>query len=97
MARHEFRALDRIRVSVHGENAYRMFAPAAAQGIRLRQISSNPEGYSATLLGRDWPRLENLAGKSFAWNKRQAFEQAKSYIRTKYPEPFYWAGFVMLD
>lgn len=40
---------------------------------------------------------ENLAGKSFAWNKRQAFEQAKSYIRTKYPEPFYWAGFVMLD
>lgn len=63
MARHEFRALDRIRVSVHGENAYRMFAPAAAQGIRLRQISSNPEGYSATLLGRDWPRLENLAGK----------------------------------
>lgn len=40
---------------------------------------------------------ENLADKSFAWNKRHAFEQAKSYIRTKYPEPFYWAGFVMLD
>lgn len=40
---------------------------------------------------------ENLAGKSFVWNKRHAFEQAKSYIRTKYPDPFYWAGFVMLD
>lgn len=63
MVRHDFRALDRIRVSVHGENAYRMFAPAAAQGIRLRQISSNAEGYCATLLGRDWPRFEDLAGK----------------------------------
>lgn len=40
---------------------------------------------------------ENLADKSIAWDKRQAFEQAKLYIRTKYPDPFYWAGFVMLD
>lgn len=40
---------------------------------------------------------ENLADKSFAWDKRKAFEQAKSYIRAKYSEPFYWAGFVMLD
>lgn len=40
---------------------------------------------------------ETLADKSFAWDKRKAFEQAKSYIRAKYSEPFYWAGFVMLD
>lgn len=63
MAQHEFRALDRIRVSVHGENAYRIFSPAADAGIRLRQISGNSEEYSVTLLGRDWPHLEALAGK----------------------------------
>ena len=63
MAQHEFRALDRIRVSVHGENAYRIFSPAADVGIRLRQISGNSEEYSVTLLGRDWPHLEALAGK----------------------------------
>jgi len=31
------------------------------------------------------------------WNKRKAFEDAKAAIRERYPEPFYWAGFVMLD
>lgn len=31
------------------------------------------------------------------WDKRAAFEKAKKTIRKKYPEPFYWAGFVMLD
>ncbi len=32
------------------------------------------------------------------WNKRAAFEKAKSDIRKKYPkDPFYWACFVMLD
>lgn len=61
MAQREFRALDHIRVSVHGENAHRLFAPAAAAGIRLRQIVSNSDGYTVTLLGRDWPRLESLA------------------------------------
>lgn len=63
MARHEFRALDRIRVSVCGKNAYRIFAPAAAAGIRLQKITSDPEQYSATILGKDWPRLESLAYK----------------------------------
>lgn len=32
------------------------------------------------------------------WDKRDAFEKAKSEIRDKYPDmPSYWAGFVMLD
>lgn len=31
------------------------------------------------------------------WNKHKAFEQAMSYIRTKYPDPYHWAAFVMLD
>lgn len=31
------------------------------------------------------------------WNKHNAFEEAKKAIRKKYPEAFYWAGFVMLD
>lgn len=31
------------------------------------------------------------------WDKRKAFEDAKRLIRQTYPEPFYWAGFIMLD
>ncbi|MBQ8852952.1 MAG: CHAT domain-containing protein [Alistipes sp.] len=31
------------------------------------------------------------------WDKHKAFEQTKSYIRTQYPDPFYWAAFMMLD
>lgn len=30
-------------------------------------------------------------------NKRSAFEKARSEIRSRYPEPFYWAGFIMID
>lgn len=40
---------------------------------------------------------ENLAKKNNNWNKRKAFDTAKSYIRSKYEDPYYWAGFVMLD
>ena len=40
---------------------------------------------------------ECLADKTNAWNKRKAFEQAKQIIRNKYPDPFHWAAFVMLD
>ena len=40
---------------------------------------------------------EQLASIQCQWNKRQAFENAKSIIREKYPDPFYWAAFVMLD
>ena len=40
---------------------------------------------------------EYLLDKDNCWNKRAAFEKAKSAIREKYHEPFYWAGFVMLD
>lgn len=31
------------------------------------------------------------------WRKREAFNEAKRMIREKYPEPYYWAGFVILD
>ncbi len=34
-----------------------------------------------------------LSGKS----KREAFNLAQAAVRAKYPEPYYWAGFVMLD
>ena len=42
---------------------------------------------------------ENLMDPDYKGNKRQAFDAAKSYIRTntKYKQPYYWAGFVMLD
>lgn len=40
---------------------------------------------------------ERLASKQCRWNKRKAFERAKSVIRDKYPDPFHWAAFVMLD
>lgn len=38
---------------------------------------------------------EKLANNN--WSKRQAFNEAKTYIRSKYADPYYWAGFVMLD
>lgn len=40
---------------------------------------------------------ERLTDKKNAWNKRKAFEKAKEIIRKKYPDPFHWAAFVMLD
>ena len=38
---------------------------------------------------------ENLAHGD--WSKRKAFNDAKTFIRSKYADPYYWAGFVMLD
>lgn len=38
---------------------------------------------------------ENLVRNG--WKKWEAFNYAKSYIRSKYAEPYYWAGLVMLD
>jgi hypothetical protein len=40
---------------------------------------------------------ECLIDKNNRWNKRKAFEEAKTFIRNKYSEPYYWAGFIMLD
>lgn len=40
---------------------------------------------------------EQLTSQKCQWNKRKAFEQARSIIRDQYPEPFLWAAFVMLD
>lgn len=34
---------------------------------------------------------------SSGWDKRDAFNKAKTAIRAIYPEPFYWAGFIMVD
>lgn len=31
------------------------------------------------------------------WDKRQAFNAARTIIREKYPNPYYWAAFVMQD
>lgn len=31
------------------------------------------------------------------WNKHKAFNQAKSYIRTRHSDPYHWAAFIMLD
>ena len=42
---------------------------------------------------------EELADSRNHWDKRKAFENAKAYIRNtrQYHDPYYWAGFVMLD
>ena len=40
---------------------------------------------------------ERLADDCNAWNKRKAFEEAREIIRKKYPDPYLWAAFVMLD
>ena len=40
---------------------------------------------------------EQLTDKANVWNKRKAFEEAREIIRKKYPDPYYWAAFVMLD
>lgn len=42
---------------------------------------------------------EELTDSRHHWNKRQAFENAQKYIRgiDRYKDPYYWAGFVMLD
>ncbi len=40
---------------------------------------------------------EQLTDKNNKWDKRRAFERTKTIIRDKYPEPFHWAAFVMLD
>ena len=38
----------------------------------------------------------SAAGKS-KMSKREAFRQAQTTVRSQYPEPVYWAGFIMLD
>lgn len=42
---------------------------------------------------------EELTAGADRWNKRKAFENAKNHIRNNqdYKDPYYWAGFVMLD
>jgi CHAT domain-containing protein len=40
---------------------------------------------------------EKLLDKENRQDKRKAFEKAKMAIRKKYPDPYYWACFVMMD
>lgn len=61
MARHEFRALDWLRVSVTGKQPQRLLSAAAQAGIRMRGIRSDDAGFFASLPGRDLRRLSVLA------------------------------------
>ena len=38
---------------------------------------------------------ESLLANGF--NKHAAFYDARAAVRVKFPEPYYWAGFVMVD
>ncbi len=60
-----------------------------------------------TLVMSLWP-VSDLATKDFMvefhrqlskcdWDKREAFRNARNKMRHQYDDPFYWAGFVMLD
>ena len=40
---------------------------------------------------------KNLVDKDGHWDKYAAFEKARKSVRENHPEPFYWAGFIMLD
>ena len=40
---------------------------------------------------------QSLADSRNAWDKHAAFSEAKSYIRQRYPDPYCWAPFIMLD
>jgi len=55
--------------------------------------------YVSDVVGSEFMNIfyENLLNKDNHYNKRKAFDKAKSAIREKYSEPFYWACFVMLD
>ena len=54
-----------------------------------------------------WP-VSDVATKEFmssftdalvtsGWDKPKAFAMARSAVRKKYEDPFYWAGFIMVD
>lgn len=60
-----------------------------------------------TLVMSLWP-VSDVATKDFmilfheelaanGWDKGKAFVKAKESLRKKYPEPYYWAAFVMVD
>ena len=55
--------------------------------------------YVSDVVGTEFMNIfyENLLDRDNYYDKRKAFDKAKSAIREKYPEPFYWACFVMLD
>ena len=40
---------------------------------------------------------ECLADSKNKWDKRKAFAKAQKIFRARYPDPYYWAAFIMLD
>lgn len=40
---------------------------------------------------------ERLMAQPNGWDKLKAFRETKAIIRSRHPEPYYWAAFVMLD
>jgi CHAT domain-containing protein len=59
-------------------------------GEELRILCSGDLGLSALMVEfyKQW-----LSGKS----KQEAFRAAQRQVRAKYPDPFYWAAFVIMD
>ena len=62
----EFWAADTFRFSVTGPGTFRFLNRAAASGVRLRRVSWQKDGYTATASGPDRRRLEEIA-KSGGW------------------------------
>jgi CHAT domain-containing protein len=68
----------------------RAFKLAGAETLimSLWEVSDNASSDLMSAFYREW-----LGGKS----KQEAFKEAQSLVREKYPAPYYWAAFVMLD
>ena len=68
----------------------RAFKLAGAETLimSLWEVSDNASSDLMSAFYREW-----LGGKS----KQDAFKEAQRLVREKYPAPYYWAAFVMLD
>ena len=80
----------------------RAFKKAGAQTIIMSLWNVNDEAAKDFMI----KFYEELADNSNKWNKREALEKAKAFVRSKTyisngkpykGDPYYWAGFVMLD
>lgn len=80
----------------------RAFKKAGVQTIIMSLWNVNDEAAKDFMI----KFYEELTDNSNKWNKREAFEKAKAFVRSKTyisngkpykGDPYYWAGFVMLD
>ena len=80
----------------------RAFKKAGVQTIVMSLWNVNDEAAKDFMI----KFYEVLTDNSNKWNKREAFEKAKAFVRSKTyisngkpykGDPYYWAGFVMLD